>query len=468
MNPIDFEKTQLFADRAKDMHASAGDTPPAPAQAAIPIPTLVKPTIKILSKEEKIALAAGGVLAMGLGTIVIVGLNGTEAGAPDVDQNIEIEKPILETPKIETNGGAVDTEPAGKDKPEIISHKTSHQTTHTSSGNTGGNSHALFTMPDELEVATNVTDDMPFESAFNSARSEVGPGGLFVWNNTYYGTFRESEWSDLSDEQKEIWLEATEPILDPVIPEPDPVIDNHVVVAERGEITWTGIDKDEDGIAEVLIAHAKGNAPIVMMDTDGDKLLDTRYSMDENGQVVTAALEKTSFTLADVHQIPEMESGSVFGNVVGAYAQDSHDLPVTIIQENGSYVVGIDLDKDSLVDVISLKRENESPFVALDLDNDGQVETSFVYNADAQSLQSMKLEPMQPMTVYEQEDSSANLYSSGDEETPDFDADRDPEDELADETTSDQLETGDLNAYSDTNEDHYFNNNAEAAEDFIG
>ena len=115
---------------------------------------------------------------------------------------------------------------------------------------------------------------MPFDTAFNTARSEVGPGGLFVWNNTYYSTFSESEWKSLPDTQKENWLQATEDILEPTVPEPDQLAsDNHVVVAERGEITWTGIDKDGDGIAEILIAHAKGGSPIVMMDTDGDGML---------------------------------------------------------------------------------------------------------------------------------------------------------------------------------------------------
>ena len=138
---------------------------------------------------------------------------------------------------------------------------------------------------------------------------------------------------------------------------------------------------------------------------------DTRYGLDTaTGEVVTSPYEKTSFALADIHDIPEMDSGSVlFENVSGDGSVNSQSLLVTIFQENGSYVVGIDLDNDALVDVISLKKDGESPFVAMDLDNDGQVETSFVYNAEGETVESIKLEPMQPMTVYDQDEANPPL-----------------------------------------------------------
>ncbi|MCE7059232.1 MSCRAMM family adhesin SdrC [Dyadobacter sp. CY343] len=468
MNPIDFEKTQLFADRAKEMHASQETTLPNP-EAVPPIPpAAVTPNVKTLSKEEKIALATGSILFLGLGTIVIAGMDSPETPAVrDSTTTISPVTPVPDAPVIETDSNLNIAEPVIEEKPDIPVFKPAQQPPTATGGSASQVSHALFTIPEELAVATDVTDDMPFEAAFNTARAEVGPGGLFVWNNTYYGTFRESEWNGLADEQKQTWLNATQPIIDPIVPEPDPVADKHVVVAERGEITWTGIDKDEDGIAEVLIAYTKGTAPIVMMDTDGDKLLDTRYSMEANGQVISVVLEKTSFALSDVRHIPEMELESVFGNVAGQ-AADPGEVPVTILLDNWTYVVGIDLDDDKLVDVVSLRRDGESPFVAMDMDNDGQVETSFLYNADSRQTESVTMDPLQPMTVYAQPDASDDLYGANND-TPDFDADLDSEKdgELAD-ASADQQDSTDLHAYSDPYEDQYFNNNADSAEDFIG
>lgn len=468
MNPIDFEKTQLFADRAKEMHASQETVPPNPQMAPQDPVAVITPHIKTLSKEEKIALATGGILFVGLGTIVIAGMDSTAEtfASNDSIKVADPVAPVLIAPVVETETELNVAEQVTDVKSDIPVHKPVHQSATPAGGGAASVSHALFTMPDEPAVATHVTDEMPFETAFNTARAEVGPGGLFVWNNTYYGTFHEGEWNGISDTQKQTWLNATEPIIDPVMTEPDLISEKHVVVAERGEITWTGIDKDEDGIAEVLIAHVKGSAPIVMIDTDGDKSLDTRYSAAENGQLVSAALEKTSFALSDVRQIPEMEQGSVFGNLAGMQADDPSEVPVAILVENGTYVVGIDLDNDKLVDVISLGRDGETPFVGMDMDNDGMVETSFLYHIDGHHTESIQMDPLQPMMVYEQQDTSADLYGANND-TPDFDADLDgdKDGELADDSHSNSTTA---HTYSDPYEDHYFNNNADSAEDFIG
>lgn len=59
---------------------------------------------------------------------------------------------------------------------------------------------------ERLPIAKDVNDQMSFEEAFQAARDEIGTGGLFSWNGSYYGTYTESEWNDLSqDEQGEFW-----------------------------------------------------------------------------------------------------------------------------------------------------------------------------------------------------------------------------------------------------------------------
>ena len=42
-------------------------------------------------------------------------------------------------------------------------------------------------------VAT-VEDDMTFAEAFQSARAQVGPGGVFEWHGGVYGTYTADEW----------------------------------------------------------------------------------------------------------------------------------------------------------------------------------------------------------------------------------------------------------------------------------
>ena len=50
-------------------------------------------------------------------------------------------------------------------------------------------------------VAT-VEDDMTFAEAFQSARAQVGPGGVFEWHGGVYGTYTADEWNAMSAEDK--------------------------------------------------------------------------------------------------------------------------------------------------------------------------------------------------------------------------------------------------------------------------
>ena len=47
-----------------------------------------------------------------------------------------------------------------------------------------------------------VSDNMSFAQAFASARSQVGPGGVFSWHGGVYGTYYETEWGAMSDGEK--------------------------------------------------------------------------------------------------------------------------------------------------------------------------------------------------------------------------------------------------------------------------
>ena len=46
---------------------------------------------------------------------------------------------------------------------------------------------------DTLRVATSA-DGLSFRQAFDAARAEVGPGGVFRWHGNIYSTYTEEEW----------------------------------------------------------------------------------------------------------------------------------------------------------------------------------------------------------------------------------------------------------------------------------
>lgn len=59
-----------------------------------------------------------------------------------------------------------------------------------------------------IDVAESVTDEMSFSEAFEAARAEVGPGGVFEWNGNLYSTYYEDEWNNMTDEQKEEFADS--------------------------------------------------------------------------------------------------------------------------------------------------------------------------------------------------------------------------------------------------------------------
>lgn len=54
----------------------------------------------------------------------------------------------------------------------------------------------------EIDVATSVSDKMSFGDAFATARSEVGPGGVFHWRGNVYNTYYEKEWDEMSKDDR--------------------------------------------------------------------------------------------------------------------------------------------------------------------------------------------------------------------------------------------------------------------------
>lgn len=397
MSPIDLDKTRIFAGKA-DTESTSEPNPAEPAWEAVVTPAepYIKPKIKTLTKVEQLSLVAGGMLTLGLGTIVIAGMDerAVTTHAKPVAPAPVI-KPLIASENSDTPANEPSPPPISEPKPTTVSHHTATPE---------------IAIPDELAVSTGITDEMDFETAFNAARSEVGPGGLFVWNDTYYSTFRQAEWERLPDARKQQWLSATEPLLEPASPEPD-AANPLVAVAESGMITWTGVDRDQDGIAEVLIAHTKGKAPIVMMDTDGDLMLDAKFGLDTAGQLVNVSLEKSSFPLADVPKIPETPVGEVFDLSAGQSADASAQWPISIVRDHTDYLIGMDLNNDYIVDVVSLSQEDKSPFTAMDLDEDGQIETSFYLNNTDGRIQSVELDPLDPITVFNADEDVEASYT---------------------------------------------------------
>ncbi len=53
-----------------------------------------------------------------------------------------------------------------------------------------------------------VSEDLTFSEAFSAARAQVGPGGVFTWHGQLYGTYTQTEWNAMSDQEKANFAQA--------------------------------------------------------------------------------------------------------------------------------------------------------------------------------------------------------------------------------------------------------------------
>jgi hypothetical protein len=61
-----------------------------------------------------------------------------------------------------------------------------------------------------LHVAE-VNDSLSFHDAFNAARSEVGPGGVFHWHGATYSTYLETEWDHMTQQEHNAFAQKVNP-----------------------------------------------------------------------------------------------------------------------------------------------------------------------------------------------------------------------------------------------------------------
>ena len=88
------------------------------------------------------------------------------------------------------------------------------------------------TLENGLKVAS-VSDDLSFGEAFQQARAEVGPGGVFHWHGGIYNTYSANEWNAMSVVQKHDFAEQVQPEVLPDELSTPTDADTHVVVVHH-------------------------------------------------------------------------------------------------------------------------------------------------------------------------------------------------------------------------------------------
>ncbi|GAB4016087.1 hypothetical protein GCM10028808_43420 [Spirosoma migulaei] len=161
------------------------------------------------------------------------------------------------------------------------------------------------TLPDDVDVARKTTDNMTFEQAFETAREEVGMGGVFSWHGHWYNTFEKEEWGSLSLAQRQEYTENITGEHLPVKPYTQP--NTHTAAPVAGQQTEAvseptiieghlngqrvmGLDFDQDGVIDTLVMEGTDGYTYRIVDASGDDGLDTMYLYDSLDGELTAAV----------------------------------------------------------------------------------------------------------------------------------------------------------------------------------
>jgi hypothetical protein len=167
-------------------------------------------------------------------------------------------------------------------------------------------------LPADIDVAGKVTDDMPFDKAFEAARQEVGMGGVFGWHGRWYNTFEKEEWTSLSLEQRQEYTEMVTGEKLPVKPygqTPTQTPDSQLVSTTdeptviEGYLNGQrvmGLDFDEDGVIDTLVMDGPDGNTYRVVDATGDAGLDTVYQYDSlDGELTGMVRLDQSFVLTN-------------------------------------------------------------------------------------------------------------------------------------------------------------------------
>ena len=253
----------------------------------------------------------------------------------------------------------------------------------------GGNVHAHHVVDlddpnaviyEEAPVAE-VDDRMAFEDAFNLARAEVGPGGVFVWHGGIYSTYNEAEWNAMSEAQHTEYAQSVDV---EVTPDDIPVD----ILEEHPDYVITVIVTDGEGKEVAVISDAMGENPeMYVFDDDGNPYLVTDLGDDDGVGYIRAAAEDVEDEIEDDEILPYDDGDDTV-------QAETHDGPFIDSEDvveygtiEGHQAVTIDMTDDGEADVMVIDADDSYDLSEPDVMvfQDGQITTVGEYVEDAEA-----------------------------------------------------------------------------------
>lgn len=183
----------------------------------------------------------------------------------------------------------------------------------------------------QVSVAHGVNDDMSFTEAFNTARTEVGPGGAFEWHGNIYHTYNKDEWDNMSAEDK---------------------------AAFGQHFSWTGSTTAQNDEVEVVNVHTAGH-------TNGHT---TGHTTGHTAGHATAQTETVQ--AQPVAQGPQGDEPNYITGNQGPHPQPvASNEPHTVSEESDVQILGVSHDDETGYTFAQLSVDNHDA-IMVDIDGD--------------------------------------------------------------------------------------------------
>jgi len=156
-----------------------------------------------------------------------------------------------------------------------------------------------------------------FREAFQTARAELGAGGVFRWHGNIYNTYTAEEWNDMSKEEKNLFAQRVKPEVSPA-----DIDTNQIAKTESAdEDVQIASVQQEDHVAKAqVVASAQSDDDDVRVIGFGDvNLADGRSvtveELEINGQrVAVIDVDKDGvgdFAMSDLNHNQRADEGEV-------------------------------------------------------------------------------------------------------------------------------------------------------------
>lgn len=206
---------------------------------------------------------------------------------------------------------------------------------------------------DEKLKVTNADDGVSFKDAFDTARAELGPGGVFTWRGNIYNTYTADEWKSMTDEERELFANRVKPEISSADVDTSNVTEDATLTETTNETDDVTIAEATNDVEETTAATANATSWDELVNDDNDvRIIGYKDVEISNGQTVTVqGLEvngqrvavidvdkdgEADYAMSDLNHNFQMDEGEVIDLHTGEsvsftnddYAANTNDIDI--------------------------------------------------------------------------------------------------------------------------------------------